>query len=159
MTSTVLSSLGEAVLHRNSLATLTVNWIVIREAKSHQQILVSIDSISAIKSFKTSRMHCFAWALGSLFMAVATTVSKQSDGATIPFALVGLALLIGARANRQASLALIADSDVIRTVYGTLAEAATLVTAIHSTRGGSHWGERPAYELFIWWRAYVALLV
>jgi hypothetical protein len=159
MTSTVLSSLGEAVLHRNSLATLTVNWIVVREAESPQQILVTIDSISAIKATKTSNMHCFAWALGSFLMAAATAISKQSDGATIPFALVGLALLIGAQANRQASLALIADSDVIRTVYGTLPEAATLLTAIRSTRADRRWGERPAYELFMWWLAYVTLLV
>ena len=159
MASTVLSSLGEAVLHRNSLATLTVNWIVVREAESPQQILVTIDSISAIKATKTSNMHCFAWALVSFLMAAATAISKQSDGATIPFALVGLALLIGAQANRQASLALIADRDVIRTVYGTLPEAATLLTAIRSTRADRRWGERPAYELFMWWLAYVTLLV
>jgi hypothetical protein len=159
MTSTVLSSLGEAVVHRNSLATLTANWIVIREAESHKQILVSIDSISAVKASKTANVQCFAWALGSFLMAAATLVSKQSDGATIPFALVGLALLISAQANRQASLALIADRDVIRTVYGPLPEAATLVSAIRSVRGGRRWGEHPTYEFFVWWLAYVTLLV
>jgi len=149
VTSTVLSSLGEVVLHRNSLATLTPNWIVVREANSRKQILVSIDSISAVKAIITINMRYFAWALGSFLLAFATTVSKQSDGAAIPFGLVGLALLISAQANRKASLALVAGRDVIRTGYGTPPEAAILLTAIRSARGRRQ-AERPAYEFFLW---------
>ncbi len=147
------------MLHRNSLATLTDNWIVVRESESQKQVLLAIDSISSIKTFKTLKIHYVAWALGSLLIAAATAFSKQSDGATLPFALVSAALLLSAQATRQASLAFIAEGDTVRTTYGTLAEATTLVTAINSARGGRRWGHHPAYEFFTWWRIYFMLLV
>jgi len=159
MSSTILSSLGEPVLHRNSLATITDNWIIVREVQSHKQVLLSIDSISSVKKFKTIKIHNLTCALGALLVSVATACSKESYGATLPFALVGVALLISAQASRKASLAFIADREVIQTAYGTLPEAATLMTAIRSARNGSRWRNRAAYELLVWWQSYITMLV
>jgi hypothetical protein len=162
MSSTILSALGEAILHRNSLATITDNWIVVREVESHKQILVSIDSISQIKTFKAKAVKSYylACALGCLLVAAATFFSKQpAGGAPLPFAVVGVTMLIICGVSRQASLGFVSASEIVQTAFGSLPEAATLVTAIHSTQQGNRSGEHPAYELFLWWRAYLTLLV
>jgi hypothetical protein len=159
MSSTILSSLGEAILHRNSLATITDNWIVVRAAKSRSQILVSIDRIAAIKTFKTTQVHYLACGLGCLVLALASICSKEADKATLPFALAGVALLIGAQITRQASIALLVDADTIQTAYGTWREAATLLAAIRAARRNRQRGDQTAYDFFSWVRAYIVMLV
>jgi hypothetical protein len=156
MASTILSSLGEAVLHSNSLATITDNWVVVRRAESRAQVVMAIDSISAVKTFKTTHFNYLACALGCLVIALATLCSKEADGATVPFALAGTLLLIGAQVTRQASLAFLVDADIIQTAYGTLSEAATLVVTLQLARGRRRRGE---HDYFSWLRAYIALLV
>ena len=92
-------------------------------------------------------------------MAVATAFSKEADGATLPFALVGLILLTGAQVTRQAALAFKVDDDMIHTAYGTLREAATLVAAIRSAQDARRRGDQVTGDFFSWVRAYIALLV
>jgi hypothetical protein len=159
MPSTILSSLGEPVLHSNSLATVTCNWIVVREASSGKQSIVSIDSIAAVKTFKTTKILYVACGLGCLVMSIATMCSKQADGATFPFSAIGLTLLGGAQLTRQASVAIQVDSDIVQTAYGNLREAATLMAAIRSAQQGWRHADQPGYTLYAWIRAYIALLV
>jgi hypothetical protein len=159
MSSTILSSLGERILHRNSLATITDNWIVVRGARSRTQFVVLIDSVAAVKTFKTTQLHCLACALGCLLMAIATVCSKEADGATMPFALIGMALLTGAQVTRQASIAFVLETDVIHTEYGTLREAAALVAAIRSAPDRRRRGDQTAFDFVSWVRAYMAMLV
>ena len=159
MSSTILSSLGEAVLHRNSLATITDNWIVVREAETCSQILIPIHSITQIKTFTTVKLHYLASSVGCLLIAGADACSKEPDGATLPFLLAGTALLIATHVTRQASVGLLANPDAVRTAYGSLTEAATLLRAIRSTQAGKRWVNRPAYEFFSWLREYITLLV
>ena len=160
MPSTILSSLGEAVLHSNSLATITHNWVVVRSAQSRAQVVVAIDSIAAVKTLKTTHFYYLACALGCLVIALATRCSKEADGATVPFALGGTLLLIGAQVTRQAALAFLVDADIIHTAYGTLSEAAMLVAILQSARGERRRrGEQAAYDYYSWLRAYISLLV
>ncbi len=159
MPSTILSSLGEPVLHRNSLATVTENWIVVHHVQSHKQIVVSIDSISSLRTFKTIKLHQLASAVGCFVISAATACSKEPSSATLPFALIGLALLITAGVSRRASVAFIADHDVVQTAYGTFPEAATLVTAIRSARNSNRRGNRAAYEFLVWCYSYITMLV
>jgi hypothetical protein len=159
MASTILSSLGETVLHRNSLATVTDSWIVVREVESHKQMVVSIGSISAVKTFKTFNIYYFACGVGAILIALAAAGSKEPSGATLPFLVIGTALLLCAQFTRRASLALIADEDTVQTAFGTLSEAATLVTAIRSANQGNGRRERRAYNFLLWLRSYLTLLV
>ena len=155
MASTILSSLGETVLHRNSLATVTDNWIVVREVESHKQVLVSIGSISAIKTLKTFQLTHFTSGVGCILIALAAAGSKEPYGATIPFLLIGMTLLISAQFSRRASLAFISEEETIQTAFGALSEAATLLTAIRS----AHKPDRRRGHTFLWLRSYLALLV
>jgi hypothetical protein len=156
--STILSSLGEPVLHRNSLATITDNWVVVRELASHTQSLVAINTIADIKTFKTSKVTYVAVALGCLLVSAATLYSKESNGATLPFALVGVALLSAAQMTRQASVGFLVETELIQTSYGTIREAATVVAAVRSAQGGRGRHEQSIFDFFSWLRAYIALL-
>jgi hypothetical protein len=162
MSSTILSSLGENVHHRNALATITDNWVVVREGASRRQILLSMESISRLKtskSFKTLKLHYIASAAGCFLVSAATACSRESDGAAVPFALAGSIFLAGAQVSLQASLVFMTGNDVVRTDFGTLPEAANLVAAIRAARYIKRWGERPAYEFLLWLRSYLTLLV
>ncbi len=92
-------------------------------------------------------------------MAVATQCSKESCGASIPFALVGLALLAAAQITRRASILFFVESDVIETSFGTLREAAAVVAAVRFVQNGRSRARQPAYPQLLWVRAYLALLV
>jgi len=158
MASTILSALSETVLHHNALGTVTDNWIVVRDAKSHSQSVVSIDSLLNIQTSKTLHLIYLACAAGCLLIAVATEYSREAFVA-IPFAMVGLTLLTSAQVTRRASISFVLQSDVVKTSFGTLREAATLVAAVRFVQEGKLSGRRPAYSQFLWVRAYLALLV
>jgi hypothetical protein len=159
MASTILSALSERVLHHNGLATVTDNWIVVRDAQSRSQSVLSIDSLSAVKTSKTFHLIYLAWAAGCLLIAVATECSKEASRATLPFALVGLALLTAAQVTRRAAISFVLKADVVQTPFGTLREAATLVAAVRFVQEGKLYGREPAYSQVLWVRAYLALLV
>lgn len=159
MASTILSSLGEPILHRNSLATVTSSWVVIRQGASDIQSVVAIQSIAELKPIKTTRLYPFVLALGCLVVALATLCSKESDGATLPFGILGFTLLANAQTRRQVALALVVGDDAIETVYGSVAEAATLVATVRTIRNGSLGADRTPYTFLTWVRAYIGLLV
>jgi hypothetical protein len=159
MPSTILSSLGEPILHSNSLATITDNWIVVRSAQSQSQVVVLIDSITAVKILKITHLHQALCGIGCLLIAGATLYSKEGDGATMPFTLVGASLFTGAQFGRRAAIALVVDSEVIQTAYGRLRDVATIVVALRSVREGTKRDRHPALQAFSWLLAYAALLV
>jgi hypothetical protein len=155
MTSTILSALSEeTVLHSNSLATVTV-----RPPGARTQTLVAIASLSAVKTTKTVHLTCLAFSAGCVLIAIATECSKEAAGLTLPFALVGLALLGCAQFTRQASVAFVVASDTVYTPFGSLPEAATLVAAVRFVQEGIRRGRQPSYPQFLVVRAYLALLV
>jgi len=152
MSSIILSALSERVLHHNSLATVTDNWIVVRDAASRSQSLVLIDDLSSVRTSKTIHLIYLASAAGCLLMAVAAEHLKEACGATILFALVGLALLATAQFTRRAAVLFVLESEVVETSFGTLREAATLVAAVRFVREGRTGGQQPAYSQFLWVR-------
>jgi len=159
MPSTILSALSETVLHHNALATVTDSWIVIRDARTQSQSLVSIDSLSNIRASKTLHLIYLAWAAGCMLMAVASQQSKEACGAALPFAMVGLSLLTAAQVTRRASISFVLESDVVNTDFGTLREAATLIATVKFVQEGRLSGQKSSYSQFLWVRAYIGLLV
>ena len=159
MASTILSSLGEPVLHRNSLATITANWIVIRQGSSGRQSVVAIQSIAELKPIKFIPRYTFVCALGCFILALAAHYSNEADGATLPFALLGCALFASAVARRQVALAFVVGVDAIQTVYGSPSEAAALVATVQTAHKGILGSEQSPYDFYSWLRAYLSFLV
>jgi hypothetical protein len=157
MASTILSALSESVLHHSSLATVTDNWIVVRDLRSHAQSVVSIDSLRSVKTSKTLQLTYLTCAVGCLLIAAAIEQSKEDGSTAIPFALLGLALLTLGQVTRLAAISFVLESEVVQTSFGPLGEAAALMAAVRFAREGKRRG--PGYSQVLWVRAYLALLV
>jgi hypothetical protein len=165
MPSTILSSIGEPILHNNDLAIVTENWIVVRDLGSQSQALISIANLSRMKTHKaayvqgTANFIYLASSAGAFLLAVATFFSKEGDGATLPFAFIGLGLLVAAQVTRQASIAFVVDSETVHTRFGSLSDAALLIAAVNAARGSKHPDADLASSRYWRVRAYVSLLV
>lgn len=159
MASTILSSLGEPILYRNSLATITSNWVVVRQGASGRQAVVAIQSIAELRPIKSIPRYSFVASLASLLMALAAYSSKEPNGAALPFALFGLALLSNAVARRRVALGLVVGQEIIETIYGTTSEAAAFVATVHAARNDPGRSAQSPYSFLSWLRAYLSLLV
>jgi hypothetical protein len=164
MPSTILSAIGEPVLHSNDLATVTENWIIVRDSRSQSQALLSIANVSRLKTHKTTNLGkspnsmYLACSAGSFLVAMATLFSKQGDGATLPFAFVGLGLLLAVHVTRLASVVFVIDSEAVQTRFGSLSEAARLLVAVRYARGSRQIDAEIRSRRYLWFRAYLSLL-
>ncbi len=125
---------GEVVLYSNSLATLTRNSVVLRDADARAQIILSLSRITQVKKITTTYPLLLVIATASLVIAAAAASSREGGGAGIPFALLGFLLLAGSLLSRRGSVLFVAGSEILETVPGTPAEAATLIAAIASVQ-------------------------
>jgi hypothetical protein len=160
MSPTLLSVLAdETVLHNSAMATVTNNWIVVRQRGLSSHSLVAISSLSCIKLFKTTHLRELSFGMGCLLVALATLWSKEADGTTLPFALVGLGLLAEAQMTRQASVGFVSRGEQVRTAFGSLNQTAALVAAVRAAQGNRECGSVVSYRRSLWLKAYLALLV
>ena len=147
------------MLHSNSLATVTDNWIVVRDCATQSQSLISVSSISRVKTRKTIHVMYLTCAVACWLLAVAAGYSKEPYGAPIPFGFLGLAWFAAGQVSRLASLTFVMESDAVNTTFGSLREAAALVAAIRSAQESTSPTKQAGYARYSWVRAYIALFV
>jgi hypothetical protein len=121
---------SEEILHRNSLATVTSNFIVVRRPELKAQIIIGLPRISRIKHIETSHPGFLVIASGAFTLAAAATCSKQGDQAAIPFAGLGTLFVVAYFLTRRATVAFVVDRDATETRPGRLPEAGQVVRAM-----------------------------
>ncbi len=136
------------------MAIITDNWIVVREAGARSQMVIALESVVDVEILKTANVGRVVCGLSCLIVACAAAFSHESDGAVLPFSMVGLGLSFVAHNTRKGAVALTTNGDQVRTAFGSLAEAATVFTAVRSSADGHRWGDRPIYEFLVWLWAY-----
>jgi hypothetical protein len=125
---------GEVVFYSNSLATVTRNTVVLRDAEARSQIILSLSRITQVKKITTTYPFLLVIATASLVIAAAAASSREGGGAGIPFAVLGILLLAGYFLSRRGSVLFVAGSEILETIAGTPAEAAGLIAAIASAQ-------------------------
>jgi hypothetical protein len=125
---------GEVVFYSNSLATVTRNSVVLRDAEARSQTILSLSRITQVKKITTTYPFLLVIATASLVIAAAAASSREGGGAGIPFAVLGILLLAGYFLSRRGSVLFVAGSEILETVAGTPAEAAALIAAIASVQ-------------------------
>ena len=125
---------GQQVLYSNSLATVTEQWIIIRDYGQQSHTIVSLASVSNVTVVKITHIPLVVFASGFFIVAAAAQYSKEGGGAGIPCALIGVWFLIACLGFRRASVTLDVDSGSANTAFGTVAEATKLTAAIRSAR-------------------------
>ncbi|HZS53783.1 MAG TPA: hypothetical protein VFA65_05230 [Bryobacteraceae bacterium] len=121
---------GEEILHANSLATLTNNFIVVRRPEVHAEAIIGLPCISGIRHIKTTRPGLLVIASGIFLVAAAAACSKQGGQAQIPLAVVGTLFVLGYFMTRRAAVAFVVNREATETMHGSLSEAAELLEAM-----------------------------
>jgi hypothetical protein len=137
MTNGIVDALsGEVVFYSNSLATVTRNSVVLRDAETRSQIILSLSRISHVKKITTTYPFLLVIATASLIIAAAAAASRDGGGAEagIPFAVLGFLLLAGYFVSRRGSVSFVAGSEIVETIAGTPADAVALIAAITSVQ-------------------------
>src|SRR5579884_1350953 len=105
MTGTVAGAIGdEPVLEVNSLAEVTLNFVVIRNSDRQSHTIVPIAALSGVEVVKKPYQGLLVIACGLFVLAAGASCSKQGDGAAIPMGLLGVFLVILYFASRRASV-------------------------------------------------------
>jgi hypothetical protein len=131
MTGTVRVAIAdEQVLQPNSLASVTSNFIVIRNSAPQSWTIIPLSRLSRIELIKSPNLGLLATSIGLFVLAAAAFSSKEGDGAGAPIALLGLFLTIAYSTSRKASVTFILDSGAALTVIGSMTEATALVALV-----------------------------
>jgi len=122
---------SEKILHSNSLATVTANFVVIPQPERNAQTIIALRRISRIKRIETSHPGFLVIAAGAFTLAAAAACSKQGDQAGIPLAAIGTVFVIAYIMTRRATLAFIVDDgDATETRQGRVRETRQVVRAM-----------------------------
>lgn len=120
----------EEILHSNSLATVTNNFIVVPRPERKAQTIIGLERISKIKHIETSHPGFLVIATGAYTLAAAAACSKQGNQAGIPMAGVGTLFVIAYFMTKRATVAFIVDREATETRAGRLKESSQLVRAM-----------------------------
>jgi hypothetical protein len=125
---------GESILHKNSLATVTNNFIVVRRPEKRAETIIGLPRISRIKRIETTHPGLLVIACAVYLLSAASVCSKQGGQAEIPLAIVGTIFVLGYFLSRRAAVAFVVDRDATETMHGSLSEAAALVAAMEQAQ-------------------------
>ncbi len=127
----------EPVLQSNSLATVTRNWVVLRNARGSGNSLISIDRVVSARRATTTYPGLLVIAVGLFLVAAAAYTSKQGDGAAVPLAVIGLVFVVFYFGSRRAAAVFTLQNETVETAAGSLREVNRLMKAVEKARAGS----------------------
>ena len=131
MTGTVAGAIGdEPVLEANSLAEVTLNFVVIRNFERQSHTIIPLAGLSGVEVVKKPYPGLLVIACGLFVLSAGASCSRQGDGAAIPMGLLGVFLVILYFASRRASVTFLLRSGVSETVTGSINEANHLLTLV-----------------------------
>lgn len=133
MTGTVSAAISEEpVLRSTALASVTQNFVIIRNAERQSYTIIPVSRIARFELVKTPYQGLLAIAIGLFVLAIAAFASKQGDGAGIPIALLACFLLSVYFGSRRATITLVLNSGTIESLTGTVKDVVFLGTFIQS---------------------------
>ena len=124
----------EQILHQNSLATITPNFIVVRRPEERAETIIGLSRISRIKHIETTHPGLLVIASAMYLLASACAFSKQGDQAGIPLAFVATLFVLAYFLTRRAAVAFVVDRERTETMHGSLSQAAALVKALEKAQ-------------------------
>jgi hypothetical protein len=125
---------NEQILHHNSLATVTTNFVVVRRPERRKETIIGLTRLSSIRRIETTHPGLLVIASAGYLLAAAAYCSKQGDQAAVPMAALATLFVLAYFMTRRAAVAFVVDRDATETMHGSLSEAATLVKAIEKRR-------------------------
>ncbi len=124
----------EGIIQSNPLATVTTNFVVLRDSEVQASMIISLSDLGGIEKINTTYPGLLVISMAFFLTAAAALCSKDGHGAHLPIALLGLAFVIAYVVSRRASVAFLVGSAVIETGTGGLTEADAVIHAVKSAR-------------------------
>jgi hypothetical protein len=122
---------GERILHQNSLATVTTNFIVVRRPEKRAEAIIGLSRVSCIKRIETTHPGLLVIAAAVYLLAAACAYSpKQGGQLSIPLAVLATLFVAAYFLTRRAAVAFVVDREATETMHGSLREASALVKAM-----------------------------
>lgn len=129
----VISALAdEEIIRSNALATVTTNFVVLRDSEGRSHMILSLGHISGLKKIKTSYPGLLVISAAFFLVAAAAFCSKEGYAADVPIALLGLAFVIAYVVSRRAAIGFVVGAAIVETETGGLSEAAAIIAAVQA---------------------------
>ncbi len=125
---------GERILHENSLATVTSNFIVVRRPEKHAETIIGLPRISRIRRVETTQPGLLVIASAGYLLAAACAYSKQGGQAGLPLAILGTIFVAAYFLTRRAAVEFVVDREITETMRGSMSEAAAVMKAMKKAR-------------------------
>lgn len=122
------------VLHSNSLAIVTPEWVIVRSSRLSGQSMIALGSIREMRRVKTSYPGLLVIAAALFLIAAAAYSSKQGDGAAIPMAVLGAVFSLLYAGSRRATVVFYLDGEQVESAPGGLREASALISAVRNAQ-------------------------
>jgi hypothetical protein len=120
----------EQVLQANSLATVTRQSVLLREADGQSHAILPLDRIEHVQNLKTTYPGLLVIASALALLAAAAQSSKEGHGAAIPLGIIAIVFLLLYINSRKASVLFRVEGERFETIQGTLRDAAAITEAI-----------------------------
>jgi hypothetical protein len=122
--------MGETVVHKNPLATVTRNCLIVRDQIRGAQAIISFQSIRKIEKVNTTNISLLAIASGFLTIAAAAYSSHERYEVAAGIGLIGLLFVFGYFSTRRAAILFLLDDQSIKTARGSYREATSIIRAV-----------------------------
>jgi len=125
---------GETVVHANALAAVTSNCVVVRDGLMGAQVVVGIETITAVRKVTTTNPGLLVISCGLFTIAAASYVSKQGLEISVPIAIVGSLFVMGYVGTRRAAVLFLLENESIESAKGSFREATSVIRAVQRMR-------------------------
>jgi hypothetical protein len=126
---------GERILHDNSLATVTTNFIVVRRPERRRETIIALARLSCIRRIETTHPGLLVVASAIYLLAAAAYCSKQGgQQAALPMIILGTLFVLAYFMTRRAAVAFVVDREPTETIQGSIPEAAKLMKAMEKAQ-------------------------
>ena len=137
MADELLDSLsGEDTLQSNTLATVTSEWVLVKNPDSRKRTVLSVDAIEQVRKVRTTYPGLLVIACALLVIAAAANYSKDGNGASVPVAIVAGVFVVVYVASRRGAVCFKVGREEFCTGNGTLGEAKQIITAVAKAQTG-----------------------
>ena len=134
MTNGIIADLCDRPVIENPLATVTPQYVVIRDPIRQSHTIIALSQLSGLKRIRTTYPVLLVFSSGFFLISAAAFFSKEGSGAGIPLALLGGAFSLGYLLSRRASVSFAVDDSITETSNGSLSEAAALIAAVQAAQ-------------------------
>jgi hypothetical protein len=136
MSDTILDALaGEKLLHSNALATVTLNYLVVREGVPGVQTVIAIERVTGIRKLTTTNPGLLVISGGLFTISAASYASKQGLQISLPIALLAALFVLGYLGTRRAAVLFLTENERIESAKGSFREATAVIRAVCRVRG------------------------